>query len=287
MEVRMMTIEKIADCPFSGTGMVLVWPYENMAKLMHPLTLDEWTMPIRDHLNQQGTVDKEGLVNSTEDYDQLWPVNQTPFKFSTDKLVAILRHSFQRKCLYGTCDGATWVSVKDALTQLQGLQPEVVEADLRALEESTRAMARPRGARQPKQSTMEGNMAPKKEKASNHREGVSYVATQKLDPDKFRGQRQLVAKALGSYSTPKDLETIVKKVESNGGYKVAASGGVSDSVHYHLRELVKTNLVKEVLDEAPKKEAAPKKKAEKESKAEAPASEPEVENPELATVGEA
>jgi hypothetical protein len=260
VEVRVVTISSIKECPFSGTGMVLVWTYENMARLVHPITLDEWTMPIRDHLNQQGVVDKEGLVNSSEDTDLLWPINQSQVKFSPDRLVATLRHSFQRRCLYGTCDGSIRTLVRQALSELQGILPEAVDEDLNRLEESTRSMPKPRGVKPPKQITMEGNMAAKK-KASNHRDGITYVATQKLDPEKFRGQRQLVSKALGAFSTPKDLETIVKKVESNGGYKVAADGGTTDSVHFHLRELVKSNLVKEIKEEETVKKEPTKKEA--------------------------
>jgi hypothetical protein len=263
VEVRLMKIVENADCPFSGSGLVIAWPYENFVRLMHPLTLEEWTMPVRDRLNQQGVVDKEGFVNSTGDSDLLWPVNQSQFKFDPAKMVDILRHSYQRACLYGKGDGMTFVSVREALRELQNLPAEAVEADLKALEESTRSMHKPRGTK-PKQLIMEGTMAAKK-KSSSHREGIEYLATQKLDPEKFRGQRQLVAKALGSYSTPKSLEIITEKVKANGGYKVNADGGLADSVHYHLRELVKMNLVKESKDEKPEPKAS-KKKETKETK---------------------
>lgn len=259
MEIRMI-YSNHPECPFSGFGLVIAWPQEHFVRVMHPITLKEWTMPVRDHLNQQGVVDRDGYINSTNDTDLLWPVNQSKTKFSPEKMVNILRHSFQRECLYqGTISGETWVSVKNALINLTGLSEEVVEADLKELEKSTHSMPRPHG-KKPRQVQMEGVM-PAKKKASNHRSGL-YVATPKLDPEKFKGQRNLVAKALGAFSTPKDLQTIVEKAEKNGGYKVAADGGITDSVHYHLRELVKMNLVKETKIEepaAPKAEKAPKK----------------------------
>lgn len=88
-------------------------------------------------------------------------------------------------------------------------------------------------------------------KASGHRAGVKYQTTDKLDAGKFRGQKALVAKALGAYSTPKTLEEIVRKVEANGEYKIKAVGGVTDSVHYHLRCLVKDGLITELVPPAP------------------------------------
>lgn len=267
IEVRRVYLPAGEDHPYTGHGTLIVTGmFEHAVRLMHPVSLEEFHMRLRD-LVKDGEVIDPGFINNSEDDDLLWPVNKSTFKFSPDGLIAILRHSYQRRCLYGTVEGCR-STVKEVLVALSGLSPEEVEGDLKALEEATRSMPKPRGVK-PKQLNMEGVMAPKK-KASNHRDGVCYVGTQKLDPDKFKGQRNLVAKALTAFSTPKNLETIVKKVESNGGYKVNADGGITDSVHFHLRELVKNNVVKEIKEEEPKETATPKKKKAKAAEESAP-----------------
>lgn len=86
----------------------------------------------------------------------------------------------------------------------------------------------------------------KKVNNTGHRDNVQYASTAKLNIEKLKGQAAAVAKAVLSYSTPKDLATIADKVKANGEYKV--KGGVSaivDSVHYHLRRMVSTGEVKE------------------------------------------
>lgn len=66
-----------------------------------------------------------------------------------------------------------------------------------------------------------------------------FVAKANLDPEKLKGQKSLVAKALKAFSTPKDVATIAAKAKDNG-YKVKADtkNPLVDSVRYHLRGLV-------------------------------------------------
>lgn len=263
MEVRIIKTNEVPGCPFSGSGTVVVLETsDQMAHLMYPPTLETWTMPIRDHLNQQNVVDREGFVNSTEDCDQLWPTNLTPYKFEPEKLAQVIRREVQRRYLYQLpipC-GRDWV-VK-VLSVLLNWSEEETDKDLRRLYESTKPIPRYKAPKieQAKFAGTPGKevtMA-KKKVSSSHRQGVLYLATPKLDPEKFKGQCKLVAKALGSYSTMKDLDTIVKKCESNGEYKVNADGGITDSVHFHLRELVKEGVVKEQKIEVEKEAPAPK-----------------------------
>lgn len=262
MEVRVVRVNNLPEAPFSGSGMVVVVEAnENVVRLLYPMTLDEWSMPFKDRLNQHGVVDREGFINSTEDVDVLWPENKSTYQFDPLSLADKIRTEIQRQWLYGVnrptkADRGTLVKV---LTWLRGIPEEEVDADLRQLQDTTVPIQKPVKAPKPKQQKLEGENMAKKEKkpskASGHRENVLYLATPKLDADKFRGQRKAVAKALGAYSTPKSLEDLVKKVEAGGEYKVAAAGGITDSVHFHLRELVKEGLVKEDKIEAPAKEA--------------------------------
>jgi hypothetical protein len=71
----------------------------------------------------------------------------------------------------------------------------------------------------------------------------------------FKGQKQLVVDALLSSPEPKTLEEIVTLVNKDGAYgelindwAQEKAGGVRGSVHYHLKELMKFGMVKEIPD---------------------------------------
>ena len=73
----------------------------------------------------------------------------------------------------------------------------------------------------------------------------TYLAKPNLDPSRWHGQRRLIAQVLRSYVEPRTLDQIVFEIKANGGYKIKAKGGFVDSVHWHLRALVKDQYVEE------------------------------------------
>lgn len=257
MEIRAVNFGDDKLCPFAGSGMVVVLETSpHQARLFHAPTLREWVVPINNNYDQRGNVTRYGLRQASGPKDLLWPVNQSQSKCDVVKLVELIRQRCQWSWLYAKdFNLQTVIAVLMALTSLSEVE---VRNDLQSLRLSTTPVkTRPPGRSGARPVALGGSsVADETKKSSGHRTGVKYLNTDKCDATKFRGQKQLVAQAIGAFSTFKTLEEIVEKVEKNGGYTVAAAGGVTDSVHYHLRQMVKDGLIQEEVPAEETKEVA-------------------------------
>lgn len=81
MEVRTVGVWHNLKCPYSGTGLaVVVEKTEDSVHLFYPFTLEEWTMPIRTRLDDNGNVAVEGFADAVgEEYH------------NHEKIVAVIR----------------------------------------------------------------------------------------------------------------------------------------------------------------------------------------------------
>lgn len=80
IEVVTISVYMSKEAPFSGTGVVVVLEkFNDRVKLLHPVSLESWVMPMESRSDDQGKPIVEGYDQSLRDV--IWPENKCGFKF--------------------------------------------------------------------------------------------------------------------------------------------------------------------------------------------------------------